>query len=127
MRDGPIPIARISSRRVRPAETRVAMEEKRPRWGVRTSNPGGAVSRSWVGSTPILLRQFPRPPRKAPPCAGMELRDERRPERRPPPAHRLRPVAGGGVRLGNSGRLHGADAGAQDPQEGREAAGFGLR
>ena len=28
----------------------------RPRWGVRTSNPGGAASRSLVGSTPTLLR-----------------------------------------------------------------------
>jgi hypothetical protein len=35
-----------------------ALEEKRPRWGVRTSNPGGAVKRSLVGSTPILFRQF---------------------------------------------------------------------
>ena len=32
--------------------------EKRPRWGVRSSKPGGAVSRSLVGSTPILSRQF---------------------------------------------------------------------
>ena len=31
-------------------------EEKRPRWGVRTSNPGGAASRSLVGSTPSLFR-----------------------------------------------------------------------
>ena len=34
-------------------------EEKRPRWGVRTSNPGGAVSRSLVGSTPTLFRHAP--------------------------------------------------------------------
>ncbi len=33
------------------------MEEKRPRWGGRTSNPAGAVSRSLVGSTPTLFRQ----------------------------------------------------------------------
>ncbi len=33
------------------------MEEHRPRWGVRTSNPGRAASRSLVGSTPILFRQ----------------------------------------------------------------------
>ena len=32
-------------------------EESRSRWGDRTSNPGGAVRRSQVGSTPILLRQ----------------------------------------------------------------------
>ncbi|OJU30041.1 MAG: selenocysteine-specific translation elongation factor [Rhizobiales bacterium 68-8] len=32
------------------------MEENRPRWGVRTSNPGGAVSQSRVGSTPTLFR-----------------------------------------------------------------------
>jgi hypothetical protein len=32
-------------------------EEKRPRWGVRTSNPGRAARRSLVGSTPILFRQ----------------------------------------------------------------------
>jgi nitrile hydratase subunit alpha len=32
------------------------MEEKRPRWGGRTSNPAGAVSRSLVGSTPTLFR-----------------------------------------------------------------------
>ena len=31
-------------------------EENRPRWGVRTSNPGGAASRSLVGSTPSLFR-----------------------------------------------------------------------
>jgi hypothetical protein len=31
-------------------------EEDRPRWDVRTSNPGRAVRRSLVGSTPILLR-----------------------------------------------------------------------
>lgn len=30
----------------------------RSRWGVRTSNPGGAVSRSYVGSTPSLFRQL---------------------------------------------------------------------
>ncbi len=34
-------------------------EENRPRWGVRTSNPGGAVSQSLVGSTPTLLRHLP--------------------------------------------------------------------
>ncbi len=32
-------------------------EENCPRWDVRTSNPGGAVSRSLVGSTPTLFRQ----------------------------------------------------------------------
>src|SRR5262245_58903872 len=30
-------------------------EENRPRWGVRTSNPGGAASRCLVGSTPSLF------------------------------------------------------------------------
>ena len=35
-------------------------EEKRPRWGVRTSNPGGAASRSLVGSTPSLFRHVQR-------------------------------------------------------------------
>ena len=35
------------------------LEEKRPRWGVRTSNPGGAASRSLVGSTPSLFRHTP--------------------------------------------------------------------
>lgn len=34
-------------------------EENRPRWGVRTSNPGGAASRSLVGSTPSLFRHVP--------------------------------------------------------------------
>jgi hypothetical protein len=34
----------------------LTVEEKRPWWGVRTSNPGGAVSRSLVGSTPTLFR-----------------------------------------------------------------------
>ncbi len=34
------------------------MEESRSRWGDRTSNPGGAVGRSQVGSTPILLRHL---------------------------------------------------------------------
>jgi hypothetical protein len=34
------------------------MEENRPRWGVRTSNPGEAASLSLVGSTPALFRQF---------------------------------------------------------------------
>ena len=33
------------------------LEEHRPRWGVRTSNPSGAASLSQVGSTPTLLRQ----------------------------------------------------------------------
>src|SRR6202789_1474078 len=41
-------------RRVNPA-TRV--EENRPRWGARTSNPCGAASLSLVGSTPTLFRQ----------------------------------------------------------------------
>ena len=35
-------------------------EENRPRWGVRTSNPGGAVRRSLVGSTPTLFRHGQR-------------------------------------------------------------------
>src|SRR6476620_1378258 len=34
------------------------MEENRPWWGVRTSNPGGAVRLSQVGSTPTLFRQY---------------------------------------------------------------------
>ena len=34
----------------------MSLEEKRPRWGGRTSNPAGAVSRSLVGSTPTLFR-----------------------------------------------------------------------
>ena len=33
------------------------LEGNRPRWGGRTSNPGGAVSRPLVGSTPIPFRQ----------------------------------------------------------------------
>ena len=33
------------------------LEENRPRWGVRTSNPCGAASLSQVGSTPTLFRQ----------------------------------------------------------------------
>ena len=45
----------------RPADqqprSRRAVEGNRPRWGVRTSNPGGAASRSLVGSTPTLFRQ----------------------------------------------------------------------
>jgi hypothetical protein len=36
----------------------VPMEENRPWWGVRTSNPGGAVRLSQVGSTPTLFRQY---------------------------------------------------------------------
>ena len=36
--------------------TRPPQEENRPRWGVRTSNPGRTVSRSLVGSTPTLFR-----------------------------------------------------------------------
>src|SRR5271165_1432672 len=45
-----------------PANIRLnkTLEESRSRWGDRTSNPGGAVRRSQVGSTPILLRHFPR-------------------------------------------------------------------
>jgi hypothetical protein len=47
----------------------LCMEENRPRWDVRTSNPGGAVSRSLVGSTPTLFRQKllrrPSPPTNA--------------------------------------------------------------
>ena len=44
---------------------RAAREENRPRWGVRTSTPGGAASLSRVGSTPILFRQPPRASRRA--------------------------------------------------------------
>ena len=36
---------------------RWTMEGNRLRWDVRTSNPGEAVSRSLVGSTPTLFRQ----------------------------------------------------------------------
>jgi hypothetical protein len=32
------------------------MEENRPWWGVRTSNPGRTVKRLLVGSTPALFR-----------------------------------------------------------------------
>jgi hypothetical protein len=39
-------------------EKQQLMEESRSRWGDRTSNPGGAVRRSQVGSTPILLRHL---------------------------------------------------------------------
>lgn len=35
------------------------MEENRPWWGVRTSNPGEAARLSQVGSTPALFRQRP--------------------------------------------------------------------
>ena len=34
------------------------VEEKRSWWGVRTSNPGEAASRSLVGSTPTLFRHL---------------------------------------------------------------------
>src|ERR1700710_2239613 len=34
------------------------MEENRPWWGVRTSNPSEAASLSLVGSTPDLFRQL---------------------------------------------------------------------
>jgi hypothetical protein len=34
------------------------MEENRPWWGVRTSNPGEAASLSQVGSTPALFRHL---------------------------------------------------------------------
>lgn len=37
----------------------MVLEEKRPWWGGRTSNPVGAARRSQVGSTPILFRHFP--------------------------------------------------------------------
>ena len=49
----------------RPADEprrRQAQEGKRPRWGVRTSNPGEAASRSLVGSTPTLFRHVPGAP-----------------------------------------------------------------
>ena len=42
-------------------EAHSTLEEKRPRWGVRTSNPGGAASRSLVGSNSHSL-----PPRSRP-------------------------------------------------------------
>lgn len=35
----------------------MSLEENRPRWGARTSNPCGTASLSRVGSTPTLLRQ----------------------------------------------------------------------
>ena len=38
------------------------MEEVVPRWGARSSKPGGAVKRSLVGSTPALFRQPPWQP-----------------------------------------------------------------
>ena len=53
----PAPARPVSARR-RPRRQR-RLEENRPRWGVRTSNPGGAVSRSLVGSTPTLFRHLP--------------------------------------------------------------------
>src|SRR5690349_15182683 len=34
------------------------MEENRPWWGARTSNPGEAASLSQVGSTPALFRHL---------------------------------------------------------------------
>jgi hypothetical protein len=43
-----------SGRRVNPVTT---LEENRPWWGARTSNPCGAASLSQVGSTPTLFRQ----------------------------------------------------------------------
>jgi hypothetical protein len=36
----------------------MTMEEIVPRWGARSSKPGGAVKRSLVGSTPALFRHF---------------------------------------------------------------------
>ncbi len=57
---------RLDLFRRRPAEPSADerhLEENRPRWGVRTSNPGGAASRSLVGSTPTLFRQSPGAPR----------------------------------------------------------------
>ncbi len=58
---GSIQAVSIDARRVpfqeRPARSQ--REESRSRWGDRTSNPGGTVRRSQVGSTPILLRHLP--------------------------------------------------------------------
>ena len=63
-------IRRQDLRRINPARIeffapkaaqRSKTEESRSRWGDRTSNPGGAVRRSQVGSTPILLRHPPTP------------------------------------------------------------------
>src|ERR1700677_3572735 len=55
MSDGSTGIAWICSEgRVNPA---ARVEENRPRWGARTSNPCGAASLSLVGSTPTLFRQ----------------------------------------------------------------------
>jgi hypothetical protein len=52
---------RHASSSSRPRRRKQLAEESRSRWGDRTSNPGGAVRRSQVGSTPILLRHpFPR-------------------------------------------------------------------
>ena len=52
---------RRASSSSRPRRRRQQTEESRSRWGDRTSNPGGAVRRSQVGSTPILLRHPPTP------------------------------------------------------------------
>ena len=55
------PHQQASARSVPPSGGRAeqpVQEEKRPRWGVRTSNPGGAASRSLVGSTPTLFRHI---------------------------------------------------------------------
>ena len=45
----------VSRRRRRRADAAASLEENRPRWGVRTSNPGGAASRSLVGSNSLSL------------------------------------------------------------------------
>ena len=42
-------------RAAEPASDQTIQEETRPRWGVRTSNPGGAASRSLVGSNSLSL------------------------------------------------------------------------
>ena len=48
-------------RRAGDEDRKQVQEENRPRWGVRTSNPGGAASRSLVGSTPLSSASYPAP------------------------------------------------------------------
>ena len=55
----PAVLLRVYANRTKKADTTAANvneEGKRPWWGVRTSNPGRAASRSLVGSTPTLFR-----------------------------------------------------------------------
>ena len=42
---------------------KMTLEEKRPRWGGRTSNPVRVARRLFVGSTPTLFRHFSGEPR----------------------------------------------------------------